>query len=270
MRSASSTRFVISRRGIRCPPCTLACTQSSSARTSSGRSSRPSGRMSHSIPRRTRNGASDSFAAAISSAWRRTSSGAESPDGAHRGRVVADRDVLVASRLGGAAHLHDARPSVRPSRVGVQVAADVVRLDEGRRLAAERLLAQLRWTPREVERPVDGLLVGRLRQRLERRDVRRRAGRAHEGGPEPLRLRDDELDRHALDRDAHRPPLALFDHRDDLRQRGEARQHGEPDPAQRRPPPAPRRSRATAARRRPPRRRGRPPRPRRAPRRGRG
>ena len=73
---------------------------------------------------------------------------------------------------------------------------------------------------------VDGLLVGRVRQRLERRDVRGRARRPHERGPEPLRLGDDELDRHALDRHADRAPLVLLDHRDDLGQRGEARQHG--------------------------------------------
>ena len=76
------------------------------------------------------------------------------------------------------------------------------------------------------ERAVDRLLVGRVRQRLERRDVRGRARRAHERGPEPLRLGGDELDRHALDRHPHRAPLALLDHRDDLGQRGEARQHG--------------------------------------------
>ena len=110
--------------------------------------------------------------------------------------------------------------------MGVQVAADVGQLDEGRRLAAERLLAQLRRTPGDVERAVDALLVGRVRQRLERRDVRGRSGRAHEGGPEPLRLGDDELERHALDRDPHGAPLVLLDHRDDLRQRGEAGQHG--------------------------------------------
>ena len=105
---------------------------------------------------------------------------------------------------------------------------------------------------------VDRRLVGRVRQRLERRDVRRRAGRADEGGPEPLRLGGDELDRHALDRHPHRAPLVLLDHRDDLGQRGEARQRRRRDPARRRPPPGARRSRASAARRRPPRRRGRP------------
>src|SRR3954471_4580014 len=71
---AVRTRFVSSSREPRWPPWTLACTQSSSASTSSGRSSAPSRRMSHSLPRRTRNGASSSFASAISSPWRRTSS----------------------------------------------------------------------------------------------------------------------------------------------------------------------------------------------------
>ena len=66
------------------------------------------------------------------------------------------------------AHLLDARPSVRPRRVAVQVAADVVELHQRRRLAAERLLAQLRRTPGDAERPVDAGLVRRVRQRLER------------------------------------------------------------------------------------------------------
>ena len=57
-------------------------------------------------------------------------------------------------------------------------------LDELRRLAAERLLAQLRRAPRQAERPIDGGLVGRVGQRLERRDVGGRAGRAHERGAE--------------------------------------------------------------------------------------
>ena len=75
------------------------------------------------------------------------------------------------------------------------------------------------------ERAVDRLLVGRVRQRLERRDVGGRARRADERGPEPLGLGDHELDRHALDRHSHRAPLALLRDRDDLGQRGEARQH---------------------------------------------
>jgi hypothetical protein len=108
----------------------------------------------------------------------------------------------------------------------VQVAADVGRLDERRRDSAERLLAQLRWTPGDVERAIDRLLVGGVRQGLQRGDVRRRPGRPHQGGPEALRLGDDELDRHALDRHPHRAVLVLLDHRHDLRQLGEAGQHG--------------------------------------------
>ena len=67
------------------------------------------------------------MAAAISSACRRTSSAREPADGADGGRVVADRDVLIAALDGGAAHLLDARPSVGPRGVAMQVAANVHR-----------------------------------------------------------------------------------------------------------------------------------------------
>ena len=93
-------------------------------------------------------------------------------------------------------------------------------------VAAERLLAQLRRAPGEAERGVDGRLVGRVRQRLEPGHVRGRAGRPHQRAPEPLRRGGDQLDRDALDREPDRAPLALLDHRHDLGQRGEARQHG--------------------------------------------
>ena len=89
----------------------------------------------------------------------------------------------------------------------MEVAADLAQLDERRRLAPERLLAQLRWTPREAERAVHAL-VRRLGQRLERLDVAGRAGRAQERSPEALRLGDDELDRHAFDRDPHGAAVA--------------------------------------------------------------
>jgi hypothetical protein len=141
------------------------------------------------------------------------------------GSVVADRQVLVAALAGRAAHLLYARAPVRPGGVAVQVAADRVHLHQGRRLAAERLLTQLRRAPRDTERAVDRLLVGRVRQRLERRDVLCRPGGAHERRAEPLRLGGHELDGHALDGDADRPPLGLVDHRDNLGQRREAREH---------------------------------------------
>ena len=152
--------------------------------------------------------------------------GGESGDGADGGRVVADRDVLVAARLGGAGHLLDARPSVRPRGVAVEVAADVVRLEEHRRLVAERCLAQLRRTPGEAESVVDRRLVGRVRQRLERGDVGGGAGGSQQGGAETLRLGGHELDRRPVDRHAHGPATVLLDHGDDLRQLGEARQDG--------------------------------------------
>ena len=88
--------------------------------------------------------------------------GRKPADGAHGRRVIADREVLVAALPRGAGHLLDARPSVRPGRVAVQVAADVFEPNERRRLAAERLLAQLWRAPWEAQRPVDGLLVGRV------------------------------------------------------------------------------------------------------------
>ena len=52
LRIASVTIFVSSEPGRRWPACRLICTQSSSARTSSSASSVPSGRMSHSTPRK--------------------------------------------------------------------------------------------------------------------------------------------------------------------------------------------------------------------------
>jgi hypothetical protein len=48
----------------------------------------------------------------------------------------------------------------------MKVAADLGRRKEGRRRAAERLLAQLRLTPREAERGVDGRLVGTAALRI--------------------------------------------------------------------------------------------------------
>ena len=94
-------------------------------------------------------------------------------------------------------------------------------VDERRRLAAERRLAQLGRAERDAQGAVDGVLVRRVGKRLERGDVGGRAGRAHERRAEPLRLGGDELDRHALDRDADGAPLGPLDDGDDLRQAGE-------------------------------------------------
>ena len=59
---------------------------------------------------------------------------------------------------------------------------------------AEGRLAELHRAERDPECAVDAFLVGRVRQRLERGDVLRRAGRADELGPDALRRGDDELD----------------------------------------------------------------------------
>ena len=66
-------------------------------------------------------------------------------------------------------------------------------------------------------------LRGRIGQVAERGDVLRRAGRAHELGPETLRLRGDHLDRIALGGDADDAPLVLFQHCHDLGQRLDAK-----------------------------------------------
>ena len=228
---------VISARGIRWPPWTLACTQSSSARTSSGRSSRPSGRMSHSIPRRTRNGASALVGGGDLLALAADVVGGQAAHGADGRRVVADREVVVAALARGAAHLLDARAAVRPGRVAVQVAADVGELDERRRLAAERRLAQLRRAPRQPER-ARRPPPRRARPAAARAPRRTRPSRSRARSAVPKRSGSatTQLDRHALDGHPDRAPLALLDHRDDLRQRGEARRAPAPGPARRRRP----------------------------------
>jgi hypothetical protein len=109
--------------------------------------------------------------------------------------------------------------------MAVQVAADLLELDEVWRLTTKWLLAQLRWTPGKLERPKDRRLVGPIRQRLKRSDVRAGTRGTHERGPEPLWLRDNELHRNSLDGYPHRSPIVLLDHGHDLRQRREASKH---------------------------------------------
>ena len=165
----------------------LSCTQSSSASTSSGRSSEPSGRMSHSIPRSTRNGASRSFASAISSPCRRRRVGVEPGHDADVRRVVADREVLVPERDRGLAHLQHARLAVRPRRVHVQVAAHVVELEQaaaasrgGRSRSSGGTRARRARRRRPPRRAPAAAAPARARSRAD-------AGRAHERRPERLR-----------------------------------------------------------------------------------
>ena len=92
--------------------------------------------------------------------------------------------------------------------MAVEVAADVVELDEGRRLAAERLLAQLRRTPGETERAVDRFLVGRVGSGSSAATYAGEPVARRSAVPKRSAGRDDELDRDALDRDPDRAPLA--------------------------------------------------------------
>ena len=132
--------------------------------------------------------------------------GIEPRDDADVARVVADRQVLVAERLRGAAHLLDGRLAVGGGRMDVEVAADVAELEQvgGRRRRIE--LAQL----------------GR-RQRLGRvvavrSDPLRRADRTDEVAIPALRCRPDHLDRVAVRGDADDPVLVALQHGDELRQ----------------------------------------------------
>ena len=90
----------------------------------------------------------------------------------------------------------------------------------------ERLLAQLGRAPRNAERRVQRRFVGGVGQRAEPFDVRAVTGRNDELRAEALRFGDDQLDRHALDRDAGRPTLRAVEHGHDRRQRLERGEHG--------------------------------------------
>ena len=82
------------------------------------------------------------------------------------GRVVGDRDVLVAALAGRLGHLLDRVAAVRGDRVHVQVAADVAELDQLRQLAlagGRQLAAVLAQLGRDVlhPEPLVDLLLGR-------------------------------------------------------------------------------------------------------------
>ena len=231
------------------PPWTLAWTQSSSARTASGRSSRPSGRMSHSVPRRTRKGAS----ASLTRRSRAPGGGGRPRESAHDAdsrRVVADRQVLVASarsRRAPSPRRSRSRPTRSYARAGRRGSARARPAAAARRETAAREAPAGRTGSRARGRR---LLVACVRQRLERGDVLGRAGRADELGAEPGRRGDDELDRDALDRDPVATRLGTLEHRNDRRQRLERIEHGAGSSAGRRPRTA-RSSRGSAAGRRP-------------------
>ena len=109
----------------------------------------------------------------------------------------------------------------------MQIPADLPQLHQRRRLAGERLLAQLGRAPRHPQRGIESGLVGRVGQRLQRR---RRTPPSRSRAPAPLPNdgggATSSLTAIALDGDADRLALGRSDHRDDLRQlreRGERR-----------------------------------------------
>ena len=169
-RPAPSSRAAASRW----PACTLRCTQSSSASTSSGRSSAPSRQDVAFDPaqdperRQLLVGGGDLLALAAHVV------GVEPGHDADGRRVVADREVLVSALArGGAISSTLALPSdhvvwqCRSPRMSVE-------LDQRRRLAAERRLAQLRRAPRHAERGVDAASSGASGSGPSAVDVRRR------------------------------------------------------------------------------------------------
>ena len=121
-------------------------------------------------------------------------------------------------------------------------------------VAAKRRLAQLRRHPGQAERRVDAGLGRRRGQRLERSDVRRRAGRAHQLGAEALRRRDHQIDR-ARPRRSTRAACRSPRRSAAARRSGRARARGRVPRTPRR---AARTCRASGAGRRPARRPARP------------
>ena len=199
--------------------------------------------MSHSLPRRIRNGASTLVRGGDLHGLAAEVVGIEPRDDADVARVVADRQVLVAERLRGAAHLLDGRLAVGGGRMDVEVAADVAELE------------QVGWRRRCIE-----LAQLRRRQRLGRPgavrgDPLRRADRTDEVAVPALRCRPDHLDRVAVRSDADDPALVALQHGDELRQRPR-RQRAAPAGRRRR---SASRARCRAAGRLPARRRALPP-----------
>ena len=160
-------------RPRRWPACSESCTQSSAASASSGRSSVPSLRMSHSVPRSTRNGASRSFTVGDLLRLPSQRVGVEPGNDANVRRVVADRDVLVAAVARCERHLLDRRLAVRPRRVAVQVAADLRRARRAR-------AARDRAAPRAARA---GTTPGRGARTAPPRSPRRAARRARRRTP---------------------------------------------------------------------------------------
>ena len=161
-------------------------------------------------------------------------------------RVVGDGDVLQAAALGGGGHLLDARLAVGPRAVHVQIAADVVQLDERGQLAGVgpfKLVAgltQLRRKTGQIERGIDllfratgnaivtakdAVLVdfqpARFRSAADDDVVLFRAGEVLQGRAERLGRHGAEIDLHACLQTQRGFRIAPGDDRSDA---GEGRQ----------------------------------------------
>jgi hypothetical protein len=109
--------------------------------------------------------------------------------------------------------------------VHVQVAADLLELDERWRCAGVSCFAQLGRDERQAERVEERLLVGCVWERTQRFHERARSRRADELRAEARRIRDHELHGHAFDRHADGPRRVPLDDGHDLRQLGESFEH---------------------------------------------
>ena len=182
--------------------------------------------------------------------------GAEAAHGADRRRVVADREVLVAAlaaRRAPSPRRSPGRPTRSCGSAGRRGCRPARRAPAARRAnGSSRSSGGHQGMP---ERAVDRRLVGRRRAAARaRRRTPARPSRARSAVPKRAGSATTSSTGTPSTVTPTRAALALLDHRDDLRQRGEARQHAARGPAPRTRPRAARTSRASAARRRPPRR----------------
>ncbi len=100
----------------------------------------------------------------------------------------------------------------------MQVAADVLELEEIRGRIGSINLAQLRWPKRTPDVGVHLQLTGSFGERPQARHILRRPGRSEERGSEARRRCSDHLDRDALDGDADGAIVLPLEHGDDLRE----------------------------------------------------
>ena len=131
-------------RRVSCPAPCRACswseasTMSKRSRMASSKSRRPSGRMSTSMPWRIVIPGKRSRSASISSRWRAMSSRASVRDAAAPDEWSVMAMYLVPERMAALDHRLEVVAAIAVGRVHVQVAADVRRVDERRKIACRR------------------------------------------------------------------------------------------------------------------------------------